>query len=70
MPSENIKAIFGSLPEIHDVHSRMAEELKNVIEEWSDTSSIGCVVIKYVSNNTSRLMKLVLLNNMMFNLGE
>lgn len=49
LPIENIKAIFGSLPEIHDVHSRMAEELKDVMETWSDTSSIGCVIIKYAS---------------------
>lgn len=53
MPSENIKAIFGSLPEIHDVHSRMAEELKDLMEAWSDAASIGCVVIKYVSDNAS-----------------
>nr|XP_039252032.1 protein ECT2-like [Styela clava] len=47
LPGENIKVIFGSLPEIHQVHTRMAADLSNVMETWGDSSCVGCIVDKY-----------------------
>lgn len=47
LPSENIKVIFGSLPEIYEVHTRMAADLSHVMEAWNDSSCLGNIVTKY-----------------------
>uniref|UniRef100_H2YI26 DH domain-containing protein n=1 Tax=Ciona savignyi TaxID=51511 RepID=H2YI26_CIOSA len=47
LASEDVKAIFGSLPEIELVHQNMSKDLQNVMQQWNDTTCIGQIVLKY-----------------------
>uniref|UniRef100_UPI00358E3946 protein ECT2-like isoform X1 n=1 Tax=Myxine glutinosa TaxID=7769 RepID=UPI00358E3946 len=50
---EEIKAIFGSIPEILEVHTHMRVDLQEVMANWREESSIGEVIIKH----SERLLK-------------
>ncbi|XP_072474560.1 protein ECT2 isoform X3 [Notamacropus eugenii] len=44
---EEIKAIFGSIPDIFDVHTKIKEDLEELIINWDESKSIGDIFLKY-----------------------
>ncbi|XP_028650424.1 protein ECT2 isoform X1 [Erpetoichthys calabaricus] len=44
---EEIKTIFGSIPDIFDVHTRIKNELQELLMSWSENKSIGEIFLKY-----------------------
>uniref|UniRef100_A0A8C6YBY8 Epithelial cell transforming 2 n=1 Tax=Naja naja TaxID=35670 RepID=A0A8C6YBY8_NAJNA len=44
---EEIKTIFGSIPDILDVHIKIKEDLEDLMINWSENQSIGDVILKY-----------------------
>ncbi|XP_054646552.1 protein ECT2 isoform X2 [Dunckerocampus dactyliophorus] len=44
---EEIKTIFGSIPDIYEVHTRIKNDLEEVLRDWSEDRSIGDIVLKY-----------------------
>uniref|UniRef100_F7FT66 Protein ECT2 n=1 Tax=Monodelphis domestica TaxID=13616 RepID=F7FT66_MONDO len=44
---EEIKAIFGSIPDIFDVHTKIKEDLEDLIINWDESKSIGDIFLKY-----------------------
>ncbi|XP_061593324.1 protein ECT2 isoform X2 [Cololabis saira] len=47
LAQEEIKTIFGSIPEIHDVHVRIKNDLEELLTDWSESRSVGNVFLKY-----------------------
>lgn len=43
-----LKIIFGHLPPIYTAHCCMLEELKQMAGRWSDDTSVGQLILKYV----------------------
>ncbi|XP_010766199.1 histone-lysine N-methyltransferase SETDB1-B-like [Notothenia coriiceps] len=52
LAQEEMKTIFGSIPEIHDVHTRIKGDLEDLLTDWSDDKSVGDIILKYVSINS------------------
>ncbi|XP_026524162.1 protein ECT2 [Notechis scutatus] len=44
---EEIKTIFGSIPDILDVHIKIKEDLEDLMINWTENQSIGEVILKY-----------------------
>lgn len=44
---EEIKTIFGSIPDILDVHIKIKEDLEDLMINWAESKSIGDVILKY-----------------------
>ncbi|XP_071262203.1 protein ECT2-like isoform X1 [Salvelinus alpinus] len=44
---EEIKTIFGSIPEIFDVHTRIKADLEELVMDWSENKSVGDIILKY-----------------------
>ncbi|XP_057596058.1 protein ECT2 isoform X4 [Hippopotamus amphibius kiboko] len=44
---EEIKTIFGSIPDIFDVHTKIKDDLEDLIVNWDESKSIGDVFLKY-----------------------
>nr|XP_008172807.1 protein ECT2 isoform X4 [Chrysemys picta bellii] len=44
---EEIKTIFGSIPDILDVHTKIKEDLEDLMINWAESKSIGDVILKY-----------------------
>ncbi|XP_061681530.1 protein ECT2 isoform X2 [Syngnathoides biaculeatus] len=44
---EEIKAIFGSIPDIYEVHTRIKSDLEDLLRAWSEEKSVGDIVLKY-----------------------
>ncbi|XP_045063728.1 protein ECT2 isoform X1 [Coregonus clupeaformis] len=44
---EEIKTIFGSIPEIYDVHTRIKADLEELVMDWSEDKSVGNIILKY-----------------------
>ncbi|XP_060538801.1 protein ECT2 isoform X2 [Pantherophis guttatus] len=44
---EEIKTIFGSIPDILDVHIKIKEDLEDLMINWTENQSIGDVILKY-----------------------
>uniref|UniRef100_A0A8D0H398 Epithelial cell transforming 2 n=1 Tax=Sphenodon punctatus TaxID=8508 RepID=A0A8D0H398_SPHPU len=44
---EEIKTIFGSIPDILDVHIKIKEDLEDLMINWSESKSIGDIILKY-----------------------
>nr|XP_020649495.1 protein ECT2 [Pogona vitticeps] len=44
---EEIKTIFGSIPDILDVHIKIKEDLEDLMINWTEGKSIGDVILKY-----------------------
>ncbi|XP_070609749.1 protein ECT2 isoform X4 [Erythrolamprus reginae] len=44
---EEIKTIFGSIPDILDVHIKIKEDLEDLMISWTENQSIGDVILKY-----------------------
>ncbi|XP_059507073.1 protein ECT2 isoform X3 [Stegostoma tigrinum] len=47
LAQEEIKTIFGSIPDILDVHTKIKTDLEELILNWSENHSIGAVIQKY-----------------------
>ncbi|XP_077650225.1 protein ECT2 isoform X8 [Urocitellus parryii] len=44
---EEIKTIFGSIPDIFDVHTKIKDDLEDLIINWDESKSIGDIFLKY-----------------------
>ncbi|KAM6223065.1 protein ECT2 isoform 2-T2 [Rhynchocyon petersi] len=44
---EEIKTIFGSIPDIFDVHTKIKDDLEDLIVSWHENKSIGDIFLKY-----------------------
>ncbi|XP_077204503.1 protein ECT2 isoform X3 [Paroedura picta] len=44
---EEIKTIFGSIPDILDVHIKIKEDLEDLMINWTESKSIGDIILKY-----------------------
>jgi len=49
LDSQDVKAIFGGIPSIYDVHIKIRDELNEMITRWSDDESVGNVFLRHVS---------------------
>uniref|UniRef100_A0A2K6GS50 Epithelial cell transforming 2 n=1 Tax=Propithecus coquereli TaxID=379532 RepID=A0A2K6GS50_PROCO len=47
---EEIKTIFGSIPDIFDVHTKIKDDLEDLMVNWDESKSIGDIFLKYVKN--------------------
>ncbi|XP_063297116.1 protein ECT2 isoform X2 [Pelobates fuscus] len=47
LAQEEIKTIFGSIPDILDVHTKMKSDLEKLMMEWTESKSIGDVILAY-----------------------
>ncbi|KAM8875337.1 protein ECT2 [Spinachia spinachia] len=47
LAQEEMKNIFGSIPEIYDVHTRIKSNLEELLTDWSDDRSVGNIILKY-----------------------
>ncbi|XP_067392621.1 protein ECT2 isoform X2 [Emydura macquarii macquarii] len=47
LAQEEIKTIFGSIPDIFDVHTKIKEDLEDLMINWAESKSIGDVILKY-----------------------
>ncbi|KAM6962669.1 protein ECT2 isoform 2-T2 [Aplochiton taeniatus] len=47
LAQEEFKTIFGSIPEIFDVHTRIKADLEELVMDWSEDKSVGNVILKY-----------------------
>lgn len=50
LDAQEIRYIFGNLPPIHEVHTRMRNELLHLAHNWTDDASIGEIILKYSSD--------------------
>uniref|UniRef100_A0A8C8ZV88 Protein ECT2 n=1 Tax=Prolemur simus TaxID=1328070 RepID=A0A8C8ZV88_PROSS len=46
---EEIKTIFGSIPDIFDVHTKIKDDLEDLMVNWDESKSIGDIFLKYVN---------------------
>ncbi|XP_038599200.1 protein ECT2 isoform X2 [Tachyglossus aculeatus] len=44
---EEIKTIFGSIPDIFEVHTKIKDDLEDLIIHWDESKSIGDIFLKY-----------------------
>ncbi|XP_038133903.1 protein ECT2 isoform X7 [Cyprinodon tularosa] len=44
---EEIKTIFGSIPEIYEVHTKIENDLEELLTDWSEGRSVGDIFLKY-----------------------
>ena len=49
LDSQELRYIFGNLPPILDVHTRMRNDLLYLAHNWRPDASIGQIVLNYVS---------------------
>ncbi|KAM9696164.1 protein ECT2 isoform 5-T7 [Dama dama] len=47
LAQEEIKTIFGSIPDIFDVHTKIKDDLEDLIVNWDESKSIGDIFLKY-----------------------
>ncbi|XP_041861527.1 protein ECT2 isoform X2 [Melanotaenia boesemani] len=47
LAQEEIKTIFGSIPDIYEVHTRIKNDLEELLTDWSETRSVGNIILKY-----------------------
>ncbi|XP_027025772.2 protein ECT2 isoform X2 [Tachysurus fulvidraco] len=47
LAQEEIKTIFGSIPDIYDVHTRIKADLEELVMNWSEDKSVGDIILKY-----------------------
>ncbi|XP_074492974.1 protein ECT2 isoform X2 [Sebastes fasciatus] len=47
LAQEEMKTIFGSIPEIYDVHMRIKSNLEDLLSDWSEDKSVGDIILKY-----------------------
>ncbi|XP_046713826.1 protein ECT2 isoform X2 [Silurus meridionalis] len=47
LAQEEIKTIFGSIPDIYEVHTRIKADLEELVMNWSEYKSVGDIILKY-----------------------
>ncbi|XP_034439772.1 protein ECT2 isoform X2 [Hippoglossus hippoglossus] len=47
LAQEEIKTIFGSIPDIFDVHTRIKHDLEELLTDWREERSVGDIILKY-----------------------
>ncbi|XP_062868713.1 protein ECT2 [Trichomycterus rosablanca] len=47
LAQEEIKTIFGSIPDIYEVHTRIKADLEELVMNWSEDKSVGDIILKY-----------------------
>nr|XP_043900601.1 protein ECT2 isoform X2 [Solea senegalensis] len=47
LAQEEIKTIFGSIPDIYDVHTRIKSDFEDLLSDWSEDKSVGDIILKY-----------------------
>ncbi|KAL2089723.1 hypothetical protein ACEWY4_014411 [Coilia grayii] len=47
LAQEEIKTIFGSIPDIYEVHTRIKADLEELVMNWSEDKSVGNIILKY-----------------------
>ncbi|XP_028300098.1 protein ECT2 isoform X4 [Gouania willdenowi] len=47
LAQEEMKTIFGSIPDIYDVHTRIKSDLEDLLRDWTENRSVGNVFLKY-----------------------
>ncbi|XP_065055879.1 protein ECT2-like [Rhopilema esculentum] len=45
--AEEIKTVFGSLPEIVDVHQRILKDIDSLMENWKEDNLIGKIIVDH-----------------------
>ncbi|KAM7013062.1 protein ECT2 [Tautogolabrus adspersus] len=49
LAQEEMKTIFGCIPDIYEVHKRIKNDLEELLTDWSEDKSVGDIILKYVS---------------------
>ena len=49
LDQEELKTIFGKLPDIYDVHLKLKEDLEILLSNFTEDKCIGQIVLKRVS---------------------
>ncbi|XP_060887238.1 protein ECT2 isoform X2 [Labrus mixtus] len=47
LAQEEMKTIFGSIPDIYEVHKRIKSDLEELLTDWSEDRSVGDIILKY-----------------------
>ncbi|KAF7651928.1 hypothetical protein LDENG_00103440 [Lucifuga dentata] len=47
LAQEEMKTIFGSIPDIYEVHTRIKTDLEELLTDWSEDRSVGDIFLKY-----------------------
>ncbi|XP_072295050.1 protein ECT2 isoform X2 [Eucyclogobius newberryi] len=47
LAQEEMKTIFGSIPDIYELHKRMKNDLEELLSDWSEDKSVGDIILKY-----------------------
>lgn len=47
LAQEEMKTIFGSIPDIYEVHTRIKSDLEELLSDWSESRSVGNIILKY-----------------------
>ncbi|XP_039985191.1 protein ECT2 isoform X2 [Xiphias gladius] len=47
LAQEEIKTIFGSIPDIYEVHTRIKNDLEDLLTDWLEDRSVGNIILKY-----------------------
>ncbi|XP_075997609.1 protein ECT2 isoform X2 [Genypterus blacodes] len=47
LAQEEMKTIFGSIPDIYEVHTRIKADLEELLSDWSEDRSVGDIILKY-----------------------
>ncbi|KAM3876220.1 protein ECT2 [Diretmus argenteus] len=47
LAQEEMKTIFGSIPDIYEVHTRIKNDLEELLTDWSEDKSVGDIILKY-----------------------
>ncbi|XP_075901030.1 protein ECT2 isoform X3 [Nelusetta ayraudi] len=49
LAQEEMKTIFGSIPDIYEVHTRIKSDLEELLTDWSEDRSVADIILKYSS---------------------
>ena len=49
LDQEDIKTIFGKLPDIYDVHRKLKEDLEKLLSDFTEDKCIGQLILPHVS---------------------
>ncbi|XP_040897147.1 protein ECT2 isoform X2 [Toxotes jaculatrix] len=47
LAQEELKTIFGSIPDIYEVHTRIKSDLEELLTDWLEEKSVGDIILKY-----------------------
>ncbi|XP_076454134.1 protein ECT2-like [Babylonia areolata] len=47
LAAQDTKIIFGNIPPIYEVHSQLRDDLSQLLDHWTDSVSVGDVVLKH-----------------------